>query len=87
MAVFVQAALWASAVVSFAAVPGEPDRDGFIRAVLYLTGETGMESLGEDEIERYEELERSPLDLNGASRSRLLASGLFSQYQVASLTE
>lgn len=87
MAVFVQAALWASAVVSFAAVPGEPDRDGFIRAVLYLTGETGMESLGEDEIERYEELERSPLDLNGASRSRLFASGLFSQYQVASLTE
>ncbi|MGM9743422.1 MAG: hypothetical protein ACI3ZC_10220 [Candidatus Cryptobacteroides sp.] len=92
MVVFVQTALWASAAASVAAGSsaagtGNPDRDGFITAVLYLTGEPDMESVGEDVIERYEELERTPLDLNNASRSRLLASGLFTQYQVASLRD
>ncbi len=61
--------------------------DEFMEAVLGLTGCETAEELNEYEIDRYYELYSMPLQLNYASRSRLLASGLFSAYQVAVLTD
>lgn len=56
-------------------------------AVLYLSGASSMEELEESELERFEHYREHPLDINSASRSRLLASGLMSHYQVASLLD
>ena len=60
---------------------------GFERSVLALSGASCMEELSAEEISRFERLARRPLDLNGCSRGALLASGLFSGYQAASLLE
>ena len=60
---------------------------GFDRAVLTLSGASCLEELSEDEIQRYESLAARPVDLNRAGRSRLLATGLLSPYQVASLLD
>ncbi len=59
--------------------------DDFRRAVLFLTGASELESVGEYELERFEDLAEAPLPLNLASRMRLESSGLLSDYQVASL--
>ena len=59
----------------------------FISAVLALTGASCPEELGEFELERFERLAEHPVELNSASRSRLLGSGLMSAYQVASLLD
>lgn len=56
----------------------------FDSAVLVLSGASSMEELDESTIQHYRDLELHPLELNGASRSRLLASGLFTAFQVAS---
>ena len=45
------------------------------------------EDLEEDEVERLCGLLKRPLRLNSASQSELMASGLFSRYQAASLTD
>lgn len=59
--------------------------EDFRKAVLFLTGESDMESVGEYELERFENLADDPLPLNMASRMRLESSGLLSDYQIASL--
>ncbi len=61
--------------------------DYALRAIVYLTGAESIESLDEAEAERFYEYLASPLEINLLPRSRLLASGLFSQYQVASLVD
>ena len=61
--------------------------DSFRDAVLFLSGASSMEELSAEELERYEDLRRKPLDLNRCSRSRLLACGLFTPFQVASILE
>lgn len=61
--------------------------DSFRDAVLLLSGASSMEELSAEELERYEDLRRKPLDLNRCSRSRLLACGLFTPFQVASILE
>ena len=61
--------------------------DSFRDAVLLLSGAASMEELSAEELERYEDLRRKPLDLNRCSRSRLLACGLFTPFQVASILE
>lgn len=69
------------------------DSDGdnsVLKAVLYLSGASCVEELGdgaEEELEKLEAMLRLPLEVNLASRSRLLSSGLFSSYQVASLMD
>jgi len=81
--------LVAFACISFSNVSGVGD-DVLLRAVLFLTGVAGEEELGseaEEEMERLEALMRNPVAINSAPRSRLLASGLFSAYQVASLID
>lgn len=57
------------------------------KAVLYLTGAADLESLPEDERERWHRLEESPLAINLAGRGRLESSGLMSAYQIASLLD
>ena len=57
------------------------------RCVLELSGASAIEELDESELERYQHLADHPLEINTASRSRLLSSGLFSVYQVASIID
>ena len=59
----------------------------FRQAVLNLSGASCIEELSEDEIQRYQSLSAHPVDLNLAGRSRLLATGLLSPFQTASLLE
>jgi hypothetical protein len=56
-------------------------------AMLFLSGAEDMESLDEQEVERYECLASHPVAINLSSRVKLLSSGLFSPYQAASLLD
>ena len=56
-------------------------------AMLALSGAGSPEELSEYETERFAYYAEHPLQLNRASRSRMLASGLFSAYQLAALEE
>ena len=58
-----------------------------VGAILVLTGASSPEDLGESEIERFQHYAEHPLRINQVSRGRLLSSGLFSAYQVASLED
>ena len=60
---------------------------GFQQALLTLTGASCVEELSEDEVQRYQSLAAHPVDLNHAGRGRLLATGLLTPYQVASLLD
>ncbi len=68
----------------FLSLLGQP---AFFEAVLTLTGASCIEELSEDEIIHYQNLASHPVDLNLAGRSRLLATGLLSPFQVASLLD
>lgn len=57
------------------------------KSILELTGASCEEELDESEFERFEALKEHPLKLNVSSRNRLISSGLFSQYQAASLID
>lgn len=59
----------------------------FVAAMLLISGAASPEELSESENERFEQLARSPLRLNLATRGRLRASGLLSEYQIASLED
>lgn len=59
----------------------------FESAVLLLSGASCLEDLDEDTLERFRDLELRPVELNGASRSRLLSCGLFNAFQVASFMD
>lgn len=56
-------------------------------AMLLITGASSVEELDEQVIERFCALHDNPIPLNTGSRSRLLASGLFTEYQVVSLSD
>lgn len=66
---------------------GPVDSGGLEKAVMELTGASCAEDIGPGEMERFEDLYARPLRINFASRSRLVGSGLFSQYQVATLAD
>ena len=57
------------------------------RAVAAFLGLSSEDEISDDEMERFADLLRHPLQLNSMSRSRLASSGLFTGYQVASLLE
>ena len=59
----------------------------YMDAVLYLTGQTDAENLDEQVLERFSHLHSSPLEINLAGRNELVASGLFTMYQAASLLD
>lgn len=67
--------------------PVRGGRDNAEDAVLALSGASSVEELDEYELERYRSFLRRPLEINFSSRSRLLSSGLLSQYQVAALLD
>lgn len=58
-----------------------------IQSIVKLLGAEDAESLDEQELERMVHLMEHPLDINNAPRSKLIASGLFSRYQIASLDD
>ena len=61
--------------------------NALLRSVAFLTGAEDVESLDQQEIDRYFYYAAHPLRINSASLSRLVSSGLFSQYQAASLLD
>lgn len=86
--VFLTALLYVLVPVAVDCYLGAVDgADSFRDAVLLLSGASSMEELSAEELERYEDLRRKPLDLNRCGRSRLLACGLFTPFQVASILE
>ena len=56
-------------------------------SMLAVSGASSMEELDETQIEMYQHLESHPINLNTSSRRQLLASGLFTAFQTASLLE
>ncbi|MBO4447233.1 MAG: hypothetical protein J5764_03810, partial [Bacteroidales bacterium] len=58
-----------------------------MEAIMLLAGVANPEELDESEIERYTALSEHKLQLNSASRSRLLSCGLMDGYQVASILD
>ena len=56
-------------------------------AIARLTGEDNPESIDQQMFEQLSQWLSHPLPLNHSSRSRLLSSGLFTPYQVASLID
>lgn len=74
------------AVLSVVA-PASAQTDERLRAIVYLTGAASEEELDEQEIERFTAFLSHPLEINTATVSRMLSSGLLSQYQIASLID
>ena len=61
--------------------------DGDVEAVMRLLGADTPEAVDSYDMERFTELLQNPVEINVATGSRLVASGLFTQYQVASLLD
>lgn len=55
--------------------------------MLVITGASTEEDLDESVVERFESFRRHPLPINTCTRSRLLSSGLFTRFQIASLLD
>lgn len=58
-----------------------------MRRITAFSGVETEEELSEEEVERFVYMMRHPLKINLLSRSRLLTSGLFTGYQVASMLD
>lgn len=56
-----------------------------MEAIAYFYGAVSAEQLDEDDVDRMEALVRNPMDINAASISKMVESGLFTQYQAASI--
>lgn len=52
-----------------------------------LSGASSIEDVSEETLERLAALKLHPVDINSATKARLLATGLFSSYRVASLKD
>ena len=76
--------LYALTVISMNVTAQSDER---MKAILYLCGADSEEELDGQEVERFAMLASRPLEINLASRSRMVSSGLMSQYQVASLMD
>lgn len=62
-------------------------QDDWLRAALELTGGAEEEALDEQALARFDHYRNHPVRINRLPRSRLLATGLFSVYQVATLLD
>lgn len=62
------------------------DRDE-MQSIMELVGAAAPEEVDRDEMERLSDFLRCPLLLNHVSESELVASGLFTDYQIASLSD
>ena len=56
-------------------------------AIRYLTGVSEIESVDADVVENYHQLSLHPIDINKAGRSEMESSGLFTPYQLVSLSD
>lgn len=65
----------------------EAQKAGEIDRIAAFLGVVSEEELSDEEVERLGDFLRRPLKINLLSRSRLIASGLFTGYQVASLMD
>lgn len=74
-------------ISSLLAVRSGAQTDEQVRAILYLTGAESMESLDEQEVEKYANMLSKPLEINFLKLSKLTSSGLMTQYQAASLSD
>ena len=68
-------------------IPVPAQRADPMAGILVITGASSEEELDEQEVERFNHYLSHPLEINLASRSRLVSSGLLSQYQAASLLD
>ena len=68
-------------------IASEAQNDDHIREIAFLNGASSEEDLDEAETDRYAHYAAHPLEINLASRSKLLSSGLLSQFQVASIED
>ncbi len=64
-----------------------PPSDEQLAAMMFIAGVTDAEELDESTVEEFSSYLSAPLPVNAATLSRLSGSGLFSQYQVASLLD
>lgn len=69
-----------------------PGRDGdphgrAIEAAVHLSGAGSAEEMDEEELGHFLSFAAHPLPVNNSSRARLISSGLFSPYQIASLED
>lgn len=72
---------------AFLAVMSEAQTDEQVRAILFLSGAESMESLDEEELEKYSNLLARPLEINLLPQSKLVSSGLLTPFQAASLSD
>lgn len=63
------------------------DDGGWEEAAALIMGTTAVEELSEEVMEKFSSLHDRPLDINAASRGRLLSCGLFSTFQADALQE
>ena len=70
--------------ILFAVLSAAPS---FESSVLRITGAGCIEELDETTLERFRGLSLHPVELNSATRSRLLSCGLFTAFQAASLLD
>lgn len=61
--------------------------DDWLEAAVYISGASSAEDISADELESYERFASHPLSINGASLRELTGSGLFSDYQAASIID
>lgn len=74
-------------IVVFLTMAADLLRAQDLQGVMTIVGVREEEELSEQLIERFESLARSPVDINLSSMQKLLSSGLFTQYQAASLLD
>lgn len=85
--VFFMSLLLSCFPASVRAGTGPADRaadERVIRAILFLTGAPDIETLSEEELEKWWDLAESPLQINLVPTSVIEKSGLMSMYQAAS---
>ena len=66
---------------------GSRGKDDALEKIMRLLGTDSPESLDDSEVDRLSAFLDKPLEINSAPGSRLMESGLLSQYQVASLLD
>lgn len=59
----------------------------YTSSIVAISGASEAEELDESVLERFDYLSRHPVNINRASRSKLLSCGLFTSYQVHVITE
>ena len=75
-----------AAVIALLTAPHAFSQDN-VDAILFLTGASAPEELDQEVFDRFDAFASRPVRINLASESRLLSCGLFSRYQVASITD